>query len=76
MGKYFKRMQYIALSKDDTELSKILGIKPYAITMSRQNISKNGVKYYVNLYQKYIDLDQKIKSGEITPINALFELIF
>ena len=76
MGKYFKRMQYIALCKDDTELSKILGIKPYAITMSRQNISKNGVKYYVNLYQKYIDLDQKIKSGEITPINALFELIF
>ena len=76
MGKYFKRMQYIALSKNDTELSKILGIKPYAITLSRQNIAKNGVKYYINLYQKYIDLDHKIKSGEISVINALYELIF
>ena len=76
MGKYFKRMQYIALSKDDAELSKILNIKPYAITMSRKSVASNGVKYYIGLYEKYIDLDHKIKSGEITAINALYELIF
>ena len=76
MGKYFKRMQYIALNKNDDELAKILNIKPYAITKARQNISKNGVKFYINLYQKYIDLDQAIKSGEISATNALYELIF
>ncbi len=76
LGKYFRRMQYISLSKNDDELSSILNIKPYAIKMSRQNIAKNGIKYYINLYQKYTDLDYQIKSGEITPYNALYELIF
>lgn len=76
MGKYFKRMQYIALSKDDAELAKILNIKPYAVTMSRKNIANNGVKYYIGLYEKYIELDYKIKFGEITATNALYELIF
>lgn len=76
LGKYFRRMQYISLNKNDEELSSILAIKPYAIKMSRQNIAKNGIKFYINLYQKYVDLDYKIKSGEITALNALYELIF
>ncbi|MBR2969625.1 MAG: DNA polymerase III subunit delta [Clostridia bacterium] len=76
MGKHFKRMQYIALNKNDEELSRILGIKPYAIKLSRQSIAKNGMKYYLDLYAKYIDLDYKIKSGKITPQNALYSLIF
>ncbi len=76
LGRYFKRMQYISLNKSDDELSKILNIKTYAIKIARQKIIKNGVKYYINLYQKYVDLDFKIKSGEITAFNALYELIF
>lgn len=76
LGKYFKRMQYIALSKNDEELAKILNIKPYAVKMSRQQVQKNGIKFYINLYQKYIDLDHQIKSGKIHVNNALFELIF
>ena len=76
LGKYFKRMQYICLNKQDNELSTILNIKPYAIKMSRQYIAQNGIKYYIDLYQKYIDLDYKIKSGKITATNALYELIF
>lgn len=76
IGKHFKRMQYIALNKNDDELTKILNIKPYAIKMSRQNISKNGVKFYIELYEKYVNLDYKIKSGKISPANALYELIF
>ena len=76
MGKYFKRMQYIALNKNDDELAKILNIKPYAVKMSRQSVAKNGVKFYINLYEKYVDLDYKIKSGKITVTNALYELIF
>ncbi len=76
LGKHFKRMQYISLNKNDDEIAKILNIKPYAIKMSRQHISKNGIKFYINLYQKYIELDYEIKSGKITPANALYELIF
>ena len=76
MGKHFKRMQYISLNKNDNELSQILGIKPYAVKMSRQNISKNGIKYYINLYEKYVDLDYRVKSGKISIKNALYELIF
>lgn len=76
MGKYFRRMQYIALSKKDDELAKILTIKPYAIKIAREFIAKNGVTYYTNLYQTYVELDHKIKSGKISPINALYKLIF
>ena len=76
MGKYFKRMQYVALNKNDDELGKILKIKPYAVKMSRQSVNKNGVKFYINLYEKYVNLDFKIKSGKISVSNALYELIF
>jgi len=64
------------VDKNDEEVGQVLGLKPYAVKMSRQCIAKNGVKFYIGLYQKYIDLDYKIKSGKITPINALYELIF
>lgn len=76
MGKYFKRMQYISLNKNDNEIASILGIKPYAVKMARQNIAKNGIRYYLDLYKNYIELDYKIKSGKISSINALYELIF
>lgn len=76
LGKYFKRMYYVALSKNDDELAKILNIKPYAVKLSRANVNKNGIKYYLNLYKKYVELDYRIKSGKITAINALYELIF
>ncbi len=76
MGKYFRRMQYIAMSKNDEELAKILNIKPYAIKISRDYIRKNGINYYINLYKKYIDLDQDIKSGKITSTNAMYKLVF
>lgn len=75
MGKYFKRMQYVALNKNDEEIAKVLAIKPYAVKMSRQSVQKNGIKFYINLYQKYIELDYKIKSGEISVNSALYMLI-
>lgn len=76
LGKYFKRMQYIALNKDDAVIAKILNIKPYAVQKSREYISSNGVKFYLHLYEKYIELDELIKSGKISAANALYELIF
>ena len=76
MGRYFRRMQYVAINKNDSELSDILGLKPYAIKKARDYVAKNGVKYYINLYQKYTDLDYAIKSGKISVKNALYELIF
>lgn len=76
LGKYFRRMQYVAINKDDEALSKVLNIKPYAVKLARQNVKKNGVKYYINLYKAYVDLDYKIKSGKISVKNALFKLLF
>ncbi len=76
LGKHFRRMQYLSLNKNDNEISKILNLKPYAIKISRQHIQKNGIKYYINLYQKYVELDNKIKSGKISAKNALYELVF
>ena len=64
------------MSKNDEELAKILNIKPYAIKISRDYIRKNGINYYINLYKKYIDLDQDIKSGKITSTNAMYKLVF
>lgn len=76
LGKYFRRMQYVAINKDDSKLAVILGVKPYAIKMARQSVQKNGTKFYITLYQKYVELDYKIKSGKISADNALYELIF
>ena len=76
LGKYFKRMQYVALNKDDAVIAKILNVKPYAIQKSREQISRNGVKFYLKLYEKYIELDEMIKTGKISAHNALYELIF
>ena len=42
------------------------------ISISLKNLKTD----YIDLYQKYIDLDYKIKSGKITATNALYELIF
>lgn len=76
LGRYFRRMQYVAVNKNDDEVAKYLGIKPYAVKMSRKEVAKNGIKYYINLYQNYIDLDFQIKSGKISAANALYRLIF
>ncbi len=76
LGRYFRRMQYVSINKNDDEVAKYLAIKPYAVKMSRKEVNKNGIKYYINLYQKYIDLDYKIKSGKISAINALYSLVF
>lgn len=76
MGKYFKRMFYVSINKNNEELSEILNIKPYAIKLCRENVKNNGVNYYINLYNKYIDLDKAIKSGKISSKNALYELVF
>ncbi len=77
MGTYFKRMFYISLSNEsDDVLAEYLKIKPYAILKSRQYVNKNGKMYYITLFDKYVKLDTDIKSGKISPQNALYDLIF
>ncbi|MFQ6724587.1 MAG: DNA polymerase III subunit delta, partial [Clostridia bacterium] len=71
LGPYFRRMFYCAISKDsDENLASILKVKPYAISKARQMVAKNKPTYYIDLYNKYINLDFSIKSGDITPQNA------
>ena len=76
LGPYFRRMFYCAISKDsDENLASILKVKPYAMAKARQMVTKNKPTYYIDLYNKYINLDYSIKSGKITPQNAVYELL-
>lgn len=76
LGPYFRRMFYCAVSKDsDENLASILKVKPYAISKARQMVTKNKPTYYIDLYNKYINLDYSIKSGDISPQNAIYELL-
>lgn len=76
LGAYFRRMFYCAIDKgSDENLASILKVKPYAISKARQMITKNKPTYYIDLYNKYINLDYSIKSGDITPQNAMYELL-
>lgn len=76
LGSYFRRMFYCAIDKgSDENLASILKVKPYAIAKARQMVTKNKPTYYIDLYNKYIDLDFSIKSGDITPQNAIYELL-
>ena len=76
LGSYFRRMFYCAISKDtDDNLASMLKVKPYSISKARQMVTKNKPTYYIDLYNKYINLDYSIKSGDITPQNAIYELL-
>ncbi|MBQ7798764.1 MAG: DNA polymerase III subunit delta [Clostridia bacterium] len=76
LGGYFRRMFYCAIDKgSDDNLASILKVKPYAIGKARQMVAKNKPTYYIDLYNKYINLDFSIKSGDITPQNAIYELL-
>ena len=76
LGAYFRRMFYCAIDKgSDENLASTLKVKPYAISKARQMITKNKPTYYIDLYNKYINLDYSIKSGDITPQNAMYELL-
>lgn len=75
MGSYFRKMFYLSISNDDQNISKILKLKPYNLQKSRENILRNGKTFYVNKYEKYLELDYSIKSGKISPLNAIYSLI-
>lgn len=76
LGSYFRRMFYCSISKQsDEQLAQILKIKPYAVTKARQYVAKNKASFYIKCYNKYINLDFSIKSGKITPQNAMYELL-
>jgi len=76
LGSYFRRMFYCAIDKaSDEELASILKVKPYSISKAKQMVTKNKPKYYIDLYNRYIELDYSIKSGDITPQNAIYELL-
>jgi DNA polymerase-3 subunit delta len=76
LGAYFRRMFYCSIDTgSDDELASTLKVKPYAITKAKQYVTKNKPKYYIDLYNKYVELDFNIKSGDITPQNAIYELL-
>lgn len=64
---HFRRLLMISLSDgDDTELSTLLNVKPYAIKMMRmqtKNFSPKSLKKIVSLLSK---LEENIKSGKMS----------
>lgn len=76
LGAYFRRMFYCAISKSsDNEIASLLKVKPYSITKAKQYVVKNKPQYYIALFNKYVELDYSIKSGKISPQNAMYELL-
>jgi len=75
MGPYFRKMFYCAINNQPQTLATILKTKPYAIQKAKESIQKNGKSFYINLYNKYVSLDYEIKSGKISPINAIYSLL-
>lgn len=76
MGSYFRKMFFMAVKPNgNDELATILKTKPYAIQKAREYITKNGKSFYINLYDKYVNLDYEIKSGKITPLNAIYSIL-
>ena len=76
LGSYFRRMFYCSVSKlNSEELASLLKVKPYAIEKAKQFVNKNKPKYYIDLYNKYIELDYSIKLGDISYQNAMYELL-
>lgn len=74
---HFRRLFFVAISKEsDSELSKMLGVKEYAVTKARQ-LSKNFSKIQLkNIYELLDNVDLFIKNGQMQIENGLYYLIF
>ncbi len=74
---HFRRMFFVVMSnKSDDELSQILGVKPFAVTMSRRQAKSFSPKRLKKIMDKLALCEQGFKSGEITFDGAFCEGVF
>ena len=74
---HFRRLFFVAVSDgSDKELADLLGVKEYAVVVSRR-LSKNFSKLQLkNIYEMLNDVDFYIKNGQMQVENALYYLVF
>lgn len=74
---HFRRMLHISLaSGSDAEIAENLGVKEYAVKMTRRQIRKFSVKRLKNICDKLSDYDIMFKSGDTGLDEALWNGIF
>ena len=73
---YMRRMFYASVTEDsDFNIAKMLGVKEYAITVTK-NKSRNFKKVQLkNNIEKCLETDYAIKAGKIDDETAMYELI-
>lgn len=77
IANHFRRLFFVSISKEsDADLSKLLGVKEFAVVKARQ-LAKNFSKIQLkNIYELLDDVDLYIKNGQMQIENALYYLIF
>ena len=72
LGFYFKNLFDIAsLSKTDAETAQLLGMREYAVKMSRRQADGLGRKRVAELYMRIVRALDDVKSGRLSPQGAL-----
>ena len=77
IANHFRRLFFVSISKEsDADLSKLLGVKEFAVVKARK-LAKNFSKIQLkNIYELLDDVDLYIKNGQMQIENALYYLIF
>jgi DNA polymerase III delta subunit len=71
----FRRAYYCVATKcDGAEVAKVIGCSPYAITYSRRDFGSRAAAVAAK-YRQSLELEYKIKSGQISIDNAIFLLL-
>lgn len=74
---YFRRLTYISISSEsDEELSKLLGIKEYAVKKSRQQAKVFGPRALKRAMDALGNADYDFKSGKVDAEDAMWLSIF
>ena len=74
---HFRRMFFVVMSNaNDDELSQILGVKPFAVTMARRQAKSFSPKRLKKIMDKLSACEQGFKSGDITFDGAFYEGLF
>lgn len=74
---YFRRLLHVAISgKSALELSKLLGIKEFAVKKAMEQASKFKKRSLKNAVDALTDTDYKIKSGQLDADDGVYLAIF
>ncbi len=74
---HFRRMLHVAVSDaSNVALAEVLGVKEYAIKMTKQQLRRFSVKKIKNICESFSRYDAMFKSGELGQNDALWNGVF